>query len=50
VIRPTSDSFDTEVAFLHTMEGELVAELHTWLDHAEGLEQPASPQQVPFPA
>ena len=50
VIRPTSDSFDTEVAHLHTMDGDRVAELRTWLDHAEGLEQLADPQQVPFPA
>lgn len=50
VIRPTSDSFDTEVAHLHTMEGDRVAELRTWLDHAEGLEQLADPQKVAFPA
>jgi ketosteroid isomerase-like protein len=49
VIRPTSDSFDTEVAFLHTMKGDQVAELRTWLDHAEGLEHLASPEHVPFP-
>lgn len=49
VIRPTSDSFDTDVAFLHTMRGEQVAELRTWLDHAEGLGHLASPEQVPFP-
>jgi ketosteroid isomerase-like protein len=50
VIRPTSDSFDTDVALLHTMEGDQVAELRTWLDHAEGLKQLASPEEVPFPA
>jgi ketosteroid isomerase-like protein len=50
VIRPTSDSFDTDVAHLHTMEGEQVAELRTWLDHAEGLRQLASPEEVAFPA
>lgn len=49
VIRPTSDSFDTDVAFLHTMSGEQVAELRTWLDHAEGLGHLASPEEVPFP-
>lgn len=49
VTRPTSDSFDTEVAHLHTMEGDQVAELRTWLDHAEGLRQLADPQQMPFP-
>jgi ketosteroid isomerase-like protein len=49
VIRPTSDSFDTDVAQLHTMRGEQVAELRTWLDHAEGLGQLASPEEVPFP-
>jgi ketosteroid isomerase-like protein len=49
VIRPTSDSFDTEVAHLHFMRGEQVAELRTWLDHSEGLSQLASPEEVPFP-
>lgn len=49
VIRPTSDSFDTDVAFLHTMSGEQVADLRTWLDHAEGLGHLARPEQVPFP-
>jgi ketosteroid isomerase-like protein len=50
VIRPTSDSFDTDVAHLHTMRGEQVAELRTWLDHAEGLGQLSRPEEVPFPA
>jgi ketosteroid isomerase-like protein len=49
VIRPTSESFDTDVAYLHTMRGAQVAELRTWLDHAEGLRQLASPEEVPFP-
>ena len=49
VMRPTSDSFDTEVAFLHTMRGDQVAELRTWLDHGEGLGHLASPEQVPLP-
>jgi ketosteroid isomerase-like protein len=49
VIRLTSDSFDTDVAFLHTMSGDQVAELRTWLDHAEGLEHLARPEHVPFP-
>ena len=46
---PTSDSFGTEVGFLHTMRGEVVAELRTWLDHTEGLGHVASPEQVPSP-
>jgi ketosteroid isomerase-like protein len=50
VIRPTSESFDTDVAHLHTMRGEQVAELETWLDHAEGIRHLLSPQEVPFPA
>jgi ketosteroid isomerase-like protein len=50
VIRPTSDSFDTDVAFLHTMRGEQVAELETWLDHAEGVRQLIGPEEVRFPA
>jgi ketosteroid isomerase-like protein len=45
----TEDSFDTDVAHLHTMRGDQVAELRTWLDHAEGLRQLASPEEVPFP-
>ena len=49
VIRPTSDSFDTDVAHLHTMRGEQVAELESWLDHAEGIRHLLSPQEVPFP-
>jgi ketosteroid isomerase-like protein len=49
VVRPTSDSFDTDVAHLHLMEGDLVAELRTWLDHDEGLSRLASPERVPFP-
>jgi ketosteroid isomerase-like protein len=49
VIRPSSDSFDTEAAQLHIMRGDQVAELRTWLDHAEGLKQLASPEEVPFP-
>ena len=49
VIRPTSDSFDTDVAHLHTMRGEQVAELETWLDHAEGLGHLVSPAGGAFP-
>jgi ketosteroid isomerase-like protein len=49
VIRPSSDSFDTDVAHLHTMRGDRVAELRTWLDHAEGLSHLGSPERVPFP-
>jgi ketosteroid isomerase-like protein len=49
VIRPTSESFDTDVAHLHTMRGDRVAELRTWLDHAEGLRQLSRPEEVPFP-
>jgi ketosteroid isomerase-like protein len=49
VIRPTSESFDTDVAQLHTMRGEQVAGLETWLDHAEGIRQLVSPEEVPFP-
>jgi ketosteroid isomerase-like protein len=49
VIRPTSESFDTDVAQLHTMRGDQVAALETWLDHAEGLRHLADPEQVPFP-
>ena len=49
VIRPTSESFDTDVAHLHTMRGEQVAELETWLDHAEGIRHLLSPEEVPFP-
>jgi ketosteroid isomerase-like protein len=49
IIRPTSESFDTDMAFLHTMEGDKVAELRTWLDHEEGLSQLSSPEEVPFP-
>jgi hypothetical protein len=32
------------------MRGEQVAELETWLDHAEGVRQLISPEEVPFPA
>ena len=49
VIRPTSESFDTDVAHLHTMRGAQVAELETWLDHAEGIRHLLSPEEVPFP-
>jgi ketosteroid isomerase-like protein len=49
VVRPTSESFDTDVAHLHTMRGDQVAELRTWLDHDEGLGRLASPEEVPFP-
>ncbi len=49
VIRPSSDSFDTDVAHLHIMRGTQVAELRTWLDHAEGLSKLARPEEVPFP-
>jgi ketosteroid isomerase-like protein len=49
VIRPTSESFDTDVALLHTMRGDQVAELRSWLDHAEGLHQLSRPEEVPFP-
>ena len=49
VIRPTSDSYDTDVAFLHTMRGVQVADLETWLDHAEGMMHLLSPEEVPFP-
>jgi ketosteroid isomerase-like protein len=48
VIRPSSDSFDTDAAHLHTMRGEQVAMLETWLDHAEGIRQLTSPEEVPF--
>jgi len=50
VIRLTSESFDTDVALLHTMRGEQVAELETWLDHAEGIRHLISPEEVPFPS
>ena len=49
VIRPTSDSFDTDAAQLHTMRGAQVAEVETWLDHAEGIRHLMSPEEVPFP-
>jgi ketosteroid isomerase-like protein len=49
IIRAGGDSFDTEVAFLHRMEGDKVAELRTWLDHAEGLSQLADPEETPVP-
>jgi ketosteroid isomerase-like protein len=49
IIRPSGDSFDTEAAYLHTMQGDLVAELDTWLDHREGLSQLADPEPVPIP-
>lgn len=49
VIRPSSESFDTDVAHLHTMRGAQVAELRTWLDHAEGLRHLGRPEEVPFP-
>jgi ketosteroid isomerase-like protein len=49
IIRPTGDAFDTEVAYLHRMAGDKVAELHTWLDHKRGLSQLGDPEQVPIP-
>jgi len=49
VIRPNSESFDTDVAHLHTMRGAQVAELETWLDHEEGISHLLSPEEVPFP-
>jgi ketosteroid isomerase-like protein len=49
IIRPDGGSYDTEMAYLHTMEGDRVAELRTWPDHAEGLEQLTTPQEVVLP-
>ena len=49
IIRESGESFGTEVAYLHTMRGDKVAALRTWLDHKEGLSQLASPEEVTLP-
>jgi ketosteroid isomerase-like protein len=50
IIRPNGESYDTEMAYLHTMEGDKVAELRTWPDHAEGMKQLGSPQKETLPS
>jgi ketosteroid isomerase-like protein len=50
IVRPNGESYDTEMAYLHTMEGDKVAELRTWPDHAEGLKQLTSPQEAILPS
>ncbi len=49
IARPKSEAYDTEMAHLHTMEGDKVAALRTWPDHEEGLRHLASPEQVKLP-
>ena len=50
IVRRSGDSYDTEMAYLHTMEGDRVAELETWPDHARGLSELASPEEVSLPS
>jgi ketosteroid isomerase-like protein len=50
IVRPNGESYDTEMAYLHTMEGDKVAELRTWPDHAEGMKQLGSPQEETLPS
>ena len=49
IIRDGGEPFGTEVAYLHRMSGDKVAEVWTWLDHEEGLRQLAAPEEVKLP-
>jgi ketosteroid isomerase-like protein len=49
IVRPSGDFYDTDMAYLHTMEGDRVAELQTWPDHARGLSELASPEEAELP-
>jgi ketosteroid isomerase-like protein len=46
ITRASGDSFGTEIAYLWTLRDGKVCELHTWLDHAEGLRQLREPIEV----
>jgi ketosteroid isomerase-like protein len=50
IVRPSGDSYDTEMAYLHTMEGDRVAEMETWPYHARGLSELARPEEVSLPS
>jgi ketosteroid isomerase-like protein len=39
ITRDNGDEYGTDIAYLWRMEGDKVAELNAWLDHAEGLRQ-----------
>jgi hypothetical protein len=46
ITRATGERFGSDIAYLYTMEGDLIGALATWLDHEEGLRQLGEPVEV----